>query len=236
MSVKGVEIKKGQVWRTRAGDEVVIASLIPGLRLSVQAQFKSGSTYCVYPNGQEFSHGEGHNDLMFLVSDPDVKVERRVRNTTNGPLRRRDDFPPIPDNVPNLADSPEDFAASVPGVLDEAPPRTGMTVGSKVDVPGLGKFLVTEQLESAKEAQLKMDSTVEGYTMQHPSALDVQVGGAHYKTFAIQPVEFIHRNGIPFIEGNAIKYLCRWREKGGVEDLKKVKHYIDLLIEMESKK
>jgi len=222
MSVKGVEIKKGQVWRTRTGDEVVIASLIPGLRLSVQAQFKSGSTYCVYPNGQEFSHGEGHNDLMFLVSDPDVKVERRVRNTTNGPLRRRDDFPPVPDSLPNLADSPEDFAASVPGALYEAPPRTGMTTA--VTLRG-----------DAKEALLKMDSTVEGYTMQHPSALDVQVGGAHYKTFAIQPVEFIHRNGIPFIEGNAIKYLCRWREKGGVEDLKKVKHYIDLLIEMETK-
>ena len=67
------------------------------------------------------------------------------------------------------------------------------------------------------------------------SALDVQIGGGHYKSYAIQPVEFIHKNKIPYIEGCAIKYLCRWREKGGIEDLKKVKHYIDLLIEMESK-
>jgi hypothetical protein len=71
-------------------------------------------------------------------------------------------------------------------------------------------------------------------TAKRQSALDVQVGGSHYKDFAIQPVEFIHRNGIPFVEGNCIKYLCRWREKGGVADLEKVKHYIDLLIEMET--
>ena len=68
------------------------------------------------------------------------------------------------------------------------------------------------------------------------SALDIQIGGSHYKDFAIQPVEFIHRNNIPFIEGNCIKYLCRWRAKNGVADLEKVKHYIDLLIEMESRK
>ena len=67
------------------------------------------------------------------------------------------------------------------------------------------------------------------------SALDVQVGGDHYKGRPIQPVEFIHTNGIPFIEGNCIKYLVRWRDKGGIKDLEKVKHYIDLLIELEAK-
>jgi hypothetical protein len=70
--------------------------------------------------------------------------------------------------------------------------------------------------------------------MENNSALDVQIGGWHYKSYAIQPVEFIHKNKIPYIEGCAIKYLCRWREKGGIEDLRKVKHYIDLLIEMEA--
>lgn len=67
------------------------------------------------------------------------------------------------------------------------------------------------------------------------SALEVQVEGSHYKTCAIQPVEFIHANNLPFIEGNCIKYLVRWRDKGGIKDLEKVKHYIDLLIELESK-
>lgn len=65
-------------------------------------------------------------------------------------------------------------------------------------------------------------------------ALDVQVGGGHYKGLKIQPIEFIHANQLPFIEGNCIKYLCRWRDKGGVKDLEKVKHYIDLLIELEN--
>jgi hypothetical protein len=69
---------------------------------------------------------------------------------------------------------------------------------------------------------------------EKPKALDVQVGGQHYKDYAIQPVEFIHKNHIGFCEGNAIKYLCRWREKGGLQDLKKARHYIDLLIEMEN--
>jgi hypothetical protein len=67
------------------------------------------------------------------------------------------------------------------------------------------------------------------------SSLNKQVGGGHYKDFTIQPIEFIHLNGIPFIEGNVIKYLCRWREKNGLQDLEKAKHYIELLIELESR-
>jgi hypothetical protein len=72
--------------------------------------------------------------------------------------------------------------------------------------------------------------------VQTDSSLSKQVAGAHYKNFTIQPVQFIHANNIPFMEGNAIKYLCRWREKGGVQDLEKAKHYIEMLIELESKK
>ena len=68
------------------------------------------------------------------------------------------------------------------------------------------------------------------------TALDVQVGGEHYKKMKIQPVEFIHANGIPFIEGNIVKYVVRWREKNGIKDLEKVKHYVDLLIQLESRK
>lgn len=68
------------------------------------------------------------------------------------------------------------------------------------------------------------------------SALDTQIQGSHYKGFTIQPVEFIHANNVPFIEGNCIKYLMRWREKGGIKDLEKVKHYIDLLIELETRR
>ena len=51
----------------------------------------------------------------------------------------------------------------------------------------------------------------------------------HYH-LEIEPWDFIHANKLSFAEGNVIKYICRWREKGGVEDLKKAKQYIDMLI------
>ena len=68
------------------------------------------------------------------------------------------------------------------------------------------------------------------------SALDVQVDGNHYKDQPIQPVEYIHANGIGYFEGNVIKYVSRWRKKNGIADLEKAKHYIDLLIELETRK
>jgi len=58
-----------------------------------------------------------------------------------------------------------------------------------------------------------------------------QVGGNHYKKYQIQPVEFIVKNNIGFCEGNIIKYVLRFKEKGGVQDLEKAKHYIELLID-----
>lgn len=65
--------------------------------------------------------------------------------------------------------------------------------------------------------------------------LAVQEGGSHYKDMPIQPVQYIHANGIGYFEGNVIKYVSRWRQKGGIEDLKKAKHYIELLLELEGK-
>ena len=67
------------------------------------------------------------------------------------------------------------------------------------------------------------------------SELDKQVGGSHYKDFAIQPLEFITKNKLSYIQGNIIKYVTRYKDKNGVEDLQKAKHYIDLLIELEDK-
>ena len=68
---------------------------------------------------------------------------------------------------------------------------------------------------------------------QYAAALTTQVGGNHYKDMAIQPVEYIHKNGIGYFEGCVIKYVSRWRKKNGVEDLKKARHFLDLLIEFE---
>ena len=63
------------------------------------------------------------------------------------------------------------------------------------------------------------------------SALDKQVAGTHYKSMAIQPVEFITKNSIGFLEGNIIKYVCRHHAKNGVDDIKKAIHYCELLLE-----
>lgn len=64
-------------------------------------------------------------------------------------------------------------------------------------------------------------------------ALSIQVGGDHYKNMAIQPVEFCMKNNLNFCVSSAIKYLCRYKNKNGVEDLRKAQHFIDLLIEFE---
>src|SRR5210317_506786 len=62
---------------------------------------------------------------------------------------------------------------------------------------------------------------------------DKQIGGQHYKHMKIQQTEFIALNGIPFIEGNVIKYVCRHAHKNGKEDVLKAIHYLNLLIEYE---
>ena len=65
------------------------------------------------------------------------------------------------------------------------------------------------------------------------SALDTQVGGSHYKDMAIQPMEYSMANGLDACQHTAIKYITRFREKGGIQDLEKAKHVIDMLIEFE---
>jgi hypothetical protein len=66
-------------------------------------------------------------------------------------------------------------------------------------------------------------------------ALNSQVGGDHYKNKAIQPVEYIHANRLGFCEGNIVKYVTRWRDKNGIADLEKARHYLDILIQLESR-
>ena len=59
-----------------------------------------------------------------------------------------------------------------------------------------------------------------------------QVGGQHYKSKAIQPWDYIASNNLGYLEGNVVKYVSRWKDKGGVEDLKKAQHYLAKLIEV----
>lgn len=64
------------------------------------------------------------------------------------------------------------------------------------------------------------------------TANDEQVGGRHYIDKAIQPWDYIIANQLGYLEGNIIKYVSRYKEKGGVEDLIKASHYLDKLIEV----
>ena len=70
--------------------------------------------------------------------------------------------------------------------------------------------------------------------MKEEKALEQQVGGQHYKGCKIQPVEYIHANGLDYLEGNVIKCITRHRTKGeGRKDIEKAIHYAQLILEME---
>ena len=62
-----------------------------------------------------------------------------------------------------------------------------------------------------------------------------QVGGSHYAVKTIQPWDYIIANNLGYLEGNVVKYVSRWKDKGGIEDLKKAQHYLQKLIEVTEK-
>lgn len=88
---------------------------------------------------------------------------------------------------------------------------------------------IEKEMFSRAEDLMMVDALVKNASVE--SALDVQIGGDHYKSFKIQPIEFIEANNLGFHEGNIIKYITRYATKNGKDDLEKAKHYIDLLIE-----
>ena len=68
---------------------------------------------------------------------------------------------------------------------------------------------------------------------QKPPKPEEQVGGDHYSRLGVEPIQFIETNGLGYHEGNVIKYISRWRNKNGIEDLKKAKWYVDRLLALE---
>ena len=65
------------------------------------------------------------------------------------------------------------------------------------------------------------------------TALNVQVGGEHYKQMKIQPVEYIHANNLSFLEGNVVKYITRHKTKNKAQDIRKIIHYCTLILQLE---
>lgn len=68
------------------------------------------------------------------------------------------------------------------------------------------------------------------------SKTETQVGGDHYTKMAIQPARYTYVNNLGFFEGTAIAYISRWKDKGGIQDLEKAIHTLQLLIEYEKEK
>ena len=81
-----------------------------------------------------------------------------------------------------------------------------------------------------------MQVDLENYQYHEGSALREQVGGDHYSKLAIQPVEYINANGLGYLAGNVVKYVTRYKDKNGLQDLQKAKHYVEMLIELEEGK
>lgn len=70
-------------------------------------------------------------------------------------------------------------------------------------------------------------------TSNKPNVLRTQVGGDHYAKYPIQPIEYIQANHLDFAQGNIVKLATRFRDKGGAEDLRKIKQYADILLALE---
>lgn len=69
--------------------------------------------------------------------------------------------------------------------------------------------------------------------MSEENPLSYQMGGGHYLSMPIQPVEYIHKNGLNFLEGNVVKYVSRHKKKHGADDIRKAIHYCRLILELE---
>lgn len=109
----------------------------------------------------------------------------------------------------------------------------------RISLKGCSNIYNSEYFElCAEEQSTEMAFKPESNTPQdiqgiHTSALDKQVSGNHYKDCGIQPIEYIHANGLNYFEGNAVKYITRHRKKNGKADIEKAIHYLELMIELE---
>lgn len=88
------------------------------------------------------------------------------------------------------------------------------------------------KVKSGSDSDHSADAASYGFFGFKPkNAWDIQVGGNHYKDMKIQPAQFAMENNLDYLQGNAIKYICRHKSKNGLQDLEKAKHYIELMIE-----
>ncbi len=92
--------------------------------------------------------------------------------------------------------------------------------------------IADKRMNDHQLAQEQLFTPAEEEPRTPQSALDIQEGGDHYKKYKIQPVEFAFANNMPFLDANAFKYICRHADKNGINDLRKARHYLELMAEM----
>lgn len=229
--VNGIEIKVGQVWRTRGG-EMVTVSLRDGNDTSYPwcVLTEGGDEMWVTNSGRDYESLDRVVDLIELVKDENGFTiwrggEQPAETHGQEAVMRFRDGPTVKAPADKFNWTPDSANPIVAyKVVEEATQADSATLAEET-LSALGwTFDGQAWVENA---------VVEMPIGMVPNALDVQVGGTHYKDCAIQPIEYIHANKLGFAEGNVVKYITRHRQKHGADDVRKVIHYCQLLLELE---
>lgn len=225
--VNGVEIKVGQVWRMRNG------GVTGPLYATKSHDYPFGDTTLYYTwtaNGVRYLEDDhlADTDLIELVKDENGFT---IWRGGDQPAETRDAI------IEFKVRRGDVITRGSAGLYWDHRTLPGDIVAYKVLArkgPAADSATLAEETLSALGWTFDGQAWVEQPRIDMvPNALDVQVGGTHYKDCAIQPIEYIHANKLGFAEGNVVKYITRHRQKHGADDVKKVIHYCQLLLELE---
>ena len=145
--------------------------------------------------------------------------------------------PNMATNLPSAKHPPIHGSTKDDGIVEVYPTYAGVNPKSGVLEPRTvqhPELVPTQAFPSGIEATQWTDWRPD-WSAKPTNPMDVQIGGTHYKNYPIQPAEYAHVNKLGFIEACVVKYVTRWRDKGGTADLQKARHCIDLIIELERK-
>ena len=223
MAVAGIEIAVGQVWKCRDGQLYRVAEHDAG-DADYPWRTKSVSASCpgfwLTDTGLDCEGHKSKGDLIQLVTDEHGFT---IWRGGEQPAETKGRFVEVCFRGCGLADgrrNAHNLDWSHTNVVGDIVAYKLVAADKKLEWPAL--------TDPVPEVQLELPGVA-------AKPLDVQVGGDHYKKLAIQPIEYIHANKLGFAEGNVVKYVTRWRDKNGIKDLEKARHYIDLLIQLEQR-
>ena len=144
------------------------------------------------------------------------------------------------DRIPVFMPKTNEFSAA--GYVDclaktpYHPVKQGLQIVTKQQfIDAYNECIHSETNATTPTAQQELH-TEEAKPIQQVSATNTQIGGNHYTKLAIQPMRYSMENGLDALQHTVIKYVTRFRDKAGIEDLEKAKHCIDMLIEFERNK